>query len=82
MWQDEALLNEFFIVDDHGIIDFIVEEAEQNQELQDKLLACVEKSKQNPGVTTAAANSITILVRAGTRFHKSDLRGIRIPISP
>jgi len=84
MWQDEdlcapsALLNEFHIVHDHGVIDFIVEEAEQNQELQDQLLACVEESKQNPEIANAAANAITILVRAGRRFHKYDLQGIRI----
>jgi len=74
-----ALFNEFPIVDDHGIIDFIVEEAKQNQELQAQLLECVEESKQNPEVANAAANAITILVRAGKRFHKYDLRGIRIP---
>ena len=85
MLQDEplsapdSLLNEFHIVEDHGIIDFIVEEAKQNQELQAQLLECVEESKQNPKVANAAANAITILVRAGKRFHKYDLRGIRIP---
>jgi len=85
MWQDENLcapgapLNEFPIVYDHGIIDFIVEEAGQNQKLQAQLLACVEESKQNPEVATAAANAITVLIRAGKRFHEHDLRGIRIP---
>ena len=85
MLQDEplcepnTLLNEFSIVDEYGIIDFIIEEAEQNEELQAQLLACVEESKQNPGVATAAANAITILVRAGKQFHGYDLRGIRIP---
>jgi len=85
IWQDEelcapsALLNEFPIVYDHGIIDFIVEEAMQNQELKSHLRRCVEESKQNAEVANAAANAITILVRAGERFHKYDLRGIRIP---
>ena len=82
--QDESLcvpsvpLNEFPIVDDHGIIDFIVEEAEQNQKLQAQLLECVEELKQNPEVANAAANAVTVLVRAGKQFHKYDLRGIRI----
>jgi len=72
-------LNEFNIVDDPGIVDFIVEEAEQNENLQDQLLACVEASKKNPGVKVAAANAITILVRAGRRFSGHDLQGVRIP---
>ena len=79
MWQDEQLLNEFPIVNDFGIIDFIIEEAEQNEELQARLLACVEESKENPKVAIAAANAITILVRARIRFHEYDLRGICIP---
>ncbi|KAF8418716.1 WD40-repeat-containing domain protein [Tirmania nivea] len=85
MLQDQALsapdslLNEFHVVEDHGIIDFIVEEAQQNEELQAQLLACVEDSKQNPEIAKAAANAITVLVRAGKRFHEHDLRGIRIP---
>ena len=78
MWQDGDLFNEFPIVNDHGIIDFIVEEAVQNQHLQDRLLAYVKESKQNPEVAIAAANAITILVRAGKRFQKYDLQGIRI----
>ena len=77
--QDKGLLNEFAIIDDHGITDFIIEEAEQNQALQIQLLACVEASKQNPEVSNAAANAITILVRVGKRFHKNDFQGIRIP---
>jgi len=85
IWQEEdlctprALLNEFPIVDDSGVVDFIVEESEQNQELQGQLLACVEVSKQNPKVAIAAANAITILVRAGKRFHGYNLRGVCIP---
>jgi len=79
MWQDEELLNEFSIVDDHGIIDFIVEEAEQNSELQAQLLECVEESKQTSEVAVRAANAITILVRAGKQFSQYDLQGIRIP---
>jgi len=74
----DALLNEFCIADDHGIIDFIVEEAMQNQGLQTQLLACVEELTQNPKMAKAAANAITILVRAGKQlqFHTYDLRGI------
>ena len=75
----DSLFNEFHIVEDHGIIDFIFEEAEGNQGLQAQLLTCVEESKRNPKVANAAANAITILVRAGERFQGCDLRGIRIP---
>jgi len=70
IWQDEdlcspsALLNEFSLVDDYGIIDFIVEEAEQNEMLKARLQKCVEESEQNPEVAIAVANATTILARA------------------
>ncbi|KAG0286377.1 hypothetical protein BGZ96_009499, partial [Linnemannia gamsii] len=38
----------------------------------------IELSKTNTSAATAAANAITILVRAGTFFHRTDLQGIRI----
>ncbi|KAF9299266.1 hypothetical protein BGZ88_011481 [Linnemannia elongata] len=42
------------------------------------LLAVVEMSKSNAQASQAAANAITVLIRAGVQFHRADLRGIRI----
>ena len=43
------------------------------------LLALIELSKSDPTASRAAANAITILVRACVRFNGADLRGVRIP---
>ncbi|KAG0050640.1 hypothetical protein BGZ90_006987, partial [Linnemannia elongata] len=43
-----------------------------------QLLAVIEQSKIDATAATAAANAITILVRAGVHFNSADLRGIRI----
>ena len=87
LWQDQffkdctakAYLNEFRIVDDPGIIDFVVDEAGRDEQLQRRLLDYVERSKTCIDIDCAAANAITILVRTGMRFTSHDLRGIRIP---
>jgi len=39
----------------------------------------IDRSKTDDRFTLAAANSITVLVRAGVRFNGADLREIRIP---
>ncbi|KAI5782397.1 WD40-repeat-containing domain protein [Peziza echinospora] len=86
IWNDQsmevcraqALINEFYLVDDPGVIDFIVERAEDNKILQQQLLAYVEQSKAHAGSGYAAANAITILVKIGIRFTGQDLCGIRI----
>ncbi|KAG9066466.1 hypothetical protein KI688_001692 [Linnemannia hyalina] len=43
------------------------------------LLALLELSKLDPQASQAAANAISILVRAGVQFNGENLRGIRIP---
>ncbi|KAK5814778.1 WD40-repeat-containing domain protein [Linnemannia elongata] len=43
------------------------------------LLAVIELSKSDAQAGQAAANAITILVRAGVRFNGAELQGIRIP---
>lgn len=85
LWNDRSLgtpqarINKFHIVDDPGVLDFVVEQAESAPILQDKLLAYVEQSKKDPLVQQAATNAITILVRVGKPFGEHDLRGVRIP---
>ncbi|KAF8448390.1 hypothetical protein BDZ91DRAFT_768644 [Kalaharituber pfeilii] len=87
LWEDpllaqcaaKALLNEFFIVEDPGVLDFVVEQATLEHELQQKLLQYVEKSKTDDLVVQGAANALTVLVKSGMRFSGYDLRGIQVP---
>ncbi|KAF9118002.1 hypothetical protein BGW39_001594, partial [Mortierella sp. 14UC] len=61
------------------VIQFLYERVKQHPNFEKQLLAVIEQSKTDPTAATAAANAITILVRAGVRFNGADLRGIRIP---
>ncbi|KAF8451583.1 hypothetical protein BDZ91DRAFT_809488 [Kalaharituber pfeilii] len=87
IWEDrllplceaDALLNQFSLVEDSGILDFIVEQATLELELQNNLLRYVEKSKVDTGVDRASANALTLLVKGGMKFTGYDLRGIRVP---
>ncbi|KAF9178093.1 hypothetical protein BGZ51_008110, partial [Haplosporangium sp. Z 767] len=62
-----------------SILDFLSERAQQEPLFKDQLLAMIEQSKFNKAIRKAAANAITILVRAGVRFNGADLKGIQIP---
>ncbi|KAF9325813.1 superkiller, partial [Linnemannia elongata] len=62
-----------------SVIQFLCERVRQHPDFEKQLLAIIEKSKVDATAATAAANAITILVRAGVRFNSADLRGIRIP---
>lgn len=62
-----------------SIIRFLYERVKQSPAFEKYLQAVVELSKADIRAATAAANAITILVRAGVRFNGADLRGIRIP---
>ncbi|KAG9071589.1 hypothetical protein KI688_005802 [Linnemannia hyalina] len=67
------------LVPEPSVIQFLVERIQMQPIFKKYLLALVELSKSNPHAIMAAANAMTILVRAGVRFHGADLRGIRIP---
>ncbi|KAG9071880.1 hypothetical protein KI688_006097 [Linnemannia hyalina] len=67
------------LLTESSIIQFLCERVKQHPDFEKQLLAVVEQSKIDPTAATAAANAITILVRAGVRFNGADLRGIRIP---
>ncbi|KAG0350371.1 hypothetical protein BGX24_008162, partial [Mortierella sp. AD032] len=67
------------LVAEPSILEFLSDRVQQEPAFKDKLLAIVEQSKVNKEIRKAAANAITILVRAGVRFNKTDLRGIQIP---
>ena len=67
------------IVGDHSLIQFLEERVLQEQAFKDQLLSYIECSKTDKKWRKAAANAITILVRAGVQFINTDLRGIQIP---
>ena len=72
-------LNQRSIVNEPSILQFLAERTELDPVFKSRLLAAVKESKADARVSQAAANAISILVRAGVRFNSADLRGIRIP---
>ena len=66
-------------VNDHSLLQLLEERAQQEPVFKRQLLAYVEYSKKDKKWRKAAANAITILVRAGVQFIGADLRGIQIP---
>ncbi|KAG0200185.1 hypothetical protein BGX33_011159, partial [Mortierella sp. NVP41] len=66
------------LVPEFSIIQFLAERAQQFPTFKEQLLALLEQSKTDPMASQAAANAITILVKAGVLFNGADLRGIRI----
>ncbi|KAF9436921.1 hypothetical protein BGZ76_002545 [Entomortierella beljakovae] len=67
------------LMSEPSILDFLAERVQQEPLFKDQLLAMVEQSKFNKAMRKAAANAITVLVRAGVRFNGADLKGIQIP---
>ncbi|KAK3823453.1 MAG: WD40-repeat-containing domain protein [Benniella sp.] len=66
-------------VKDHSLMQFLAERVLQEPVFKHQLLAYIEHSKKDKKWRKAAANAITILVRAGVQFNGADLKGIRIP---
>ncbi|KAG9064431.1 hypothetical protein KI688_003621 [Linnemannia hyalina] len=62
-----------------SIVQFLAERVQLDSGFKNELLAIVEQSKTDDQAARAAANAITILVKAGVRFNGADLRGIRVP---
>ncbi|KAF9147856.1 hypothetical protein BG015_010431 [Linnemannia schmuckeri] len=71
-------LNQRSIVEEPSILQFLAERVELDVSFKICLLTAIEDSKTNETISQAAANAISILVRAGTRFNGADLRGIMI----
>ncbi|KAG0218046.1 hypothetical protein BGX33_008739 [Mortierella sp. NVP41] len=64
-----------------SILLFLAERVQQESEeslFKQQLLDIIEASKTDIEVSQAAANAITILVKAGVQFNGADLRGVRI----
>jgi len=66
-------------VNDHSLLQFLEERVQQEPILKAQLLAYIEHSKKDKKWRKAAANAITILVRAGEQFIGTDLKDIQIP---
>ncbi|KAF9365292.1 hypothetical protein BGX34_010598 [Mortierella sp. NVP85] len=67
------------IVVEPSLLQFLVERVQQEPVFKRQLLAYIECSKADKKWRTAAANAITILIKAGVQFVEADLRGVRIP---
>ncbi|KAG9064402.1 hypothetical protein KI688_003590 [Linnemannia hyalina] len=67
------------LVIETSIIQFLAERVQLDSGFKDELLAIIELSKTDEQAARAAANAITILVKAGVRFNGADLQGIRVP---
>ncbi|KAG9069577.1 hypothetical protein KI688_010481 [Linnemannia hyalina] len=66
------------LITEPSVIQFLCERVKQHPDFEKQLLAVINQSKTDPSAVTAAANAITILIRAGVLFNGADLRGIRI----
>ena len=67
------------LVHEPSIIQFLAEHVQGDSVFEQFLRQIIEQSKKQNIASQAAANALTILVRAGIRFHGADLRGIRVP---
>lgn len=77
--NEDSILARRSFVKDSSVIQFLVERVQSESAFINQLLAYIEASKTDKKWRIAAANAITILVRAGVRFSHKDLRGINIP---
>ncbi|KAF9913048.1 hypothetical protein EC991_005916 [Linnemannia zychae] len=72
-------LNKRSIVGEPVVLNFLVECMESDPKFKKLLYIALEVSKLNGGVSQAAANAISILVKAKVPFHGEDLSGVKIP---
>ena len=66
-------------INEPSVLQFLEERVQQEPLFKELLLEYIEQSKKDKKWRTAAANAITILVRAGVEFIGADLQGIRVP---
>ncbi|KAG0019776.1 hypothetical protein BGZ80_005277, partial [Entomortierella chlamydospora] len=66
-------------VDEPSILQFLVDRVQQQPVFKNQLHAVIQQSKTDKSVRIAAANAITVLVKAGVPFAGADLRGINVP---
>ncbi|KAF9089350.1 hypothetical protein BGX29_012107 [Mortierella sp. GBA35] len=75
----QANLSQRSLIGEPSVLQFLAERVEQDPSFQKQLLGIVELSKTSEERGQAAANAISILIKARVRFNGADLRGIRIP---
>ncbi|KAF9148999.1 hypothetical protein BG015_009232, partial [Linnemannia schmuckeri] len=75
----EGRLSRDDIIGEPSVLQFLAERVDMNPLFKAQLFDAIEDSKTNERASQAAANAISILVRAGVRFNGADLRSIRIP---
>ncbi|KAG0044797.1 hypothetical protein BGZ89_005916, partial [Linnemannia elongata] len=66
------------LVKEPSIIQFLAEYVQGELDFKQRLRQIIERSKTDVTASQAAANAITILVRAGVSFIRADLKGIQI----
>lgn len=72
-----ALFNTLNLVEDPGVLVFLAERVKQEPKLKEQLFAWIEASKENAAFQIAAANALTILVRAKVMLSRKDFKGIQ-----
>ncbi|KAG0043057.1 hypothetical protein BGZ83_011888, partial [Gryganskiella cystojenkinii] len=75
----DSLLAKKSFLKETSVLQFLSERVHPEPVFREQLLAYIEASKKDKKWRLAAANAITILVRAGHHFLAMDLRGIKIP---
>ncbi len=75
----DSLLARKNLVGESSIVQFLAERVKQEPLFKEQLHAVIERSKTDSTVRKAAANAMTILMRAGVTFNEADLAGIQIP---
>ncbi|CAO3565262.1 unnamed protein product [Mortierella alpina] len=75
----EHPLSQKNLVKEPSIIQFLAEHAQHSRDFRRHLHQIIEQSKTDDQASQAAANAITILVRAGVLFNGADLTAIKIP---
>ncbi|MCX8565565.1 MAG: WD40 repeat [Glomeribacter sp. 1016415] len=73
-----ALLNRLNVVENLAVQHFLAEQVQQKRALVKPLLAWIKLSTSKDGVSTAAANAITILVRAGIYLSRLNLSKVNV----
>ncbi|KAG0198231.1 hypothetical protein BGX33_012490, partial [Mortierella sp. NVP41] len=73
-----SILSERSLGEQPSILEFLAERVQQDVRFKNRLHAMVEASKTYKYAIQAAANAITILVRAEVPFNGADLRKIKI----
>ncbi|KAG0256432.1 hypothetical protein BGZ95_005497 [Linnemannia exigua] len=75
----KAALSQRSFIEEPSVLQFLAERVEMDPSFKTQLIGAIEDSKTDVQASQAAANAISILVKAGVRFNGRDLRCIKIP---